>query len=169
MDHTEDYFQVRYALADRSDEEKAAFERIWEMATEREEIALKTVEAFDLAIGQLSPHFQTNIVREFMVQAGQNTPNTPIEPSRADRLLRANLILEESLELITKGLGVSVTVDTEDNYGADDCLKFENSSDFSLAIEGPFNIIETVDGAEDLRWVGVDGVYVMCGVSPIEP
>lgn len=119
---------------------------------------------------------QTETVRSFMKQAGQSIPTVVTEPTEDERLLRAKLILEEALETITKGLGVSVStmVDAIEDIPRDDDeykfdLKFENSSDFSLAIDKEFDIIETIDGAEDLRWVGVDGIYAMCGVHPTKP
>ena len=98
-------------------------------------------------------------VREFMQKAGQNTPDVPTTPSDEERYLRATLILEEALETINKGLGIEVRV----------CGNSLESSEVSLEIVSDFDMIETIDGAEDLRWVGVDGIYVMCGVDPKKP
>jgi len=106
-------------------------------------------------------HEHIHVVRDFMLGVGQHTPLCPTTPSEEERILRARLILEEALELINKGLGIDVKMGFHP--------KLVKISELDLDIARPFDMIETVDGAEDLRWVGVDGVYAICGVSPEEP
>lgn len=88
-------------------------------------------------------------VEKFMKKAGQNPPqgDSPVHTLTEDeRLLRAKLVYEEAMELINKGLGVDVI-------------------DGDFKVSRPFNMVETIDGACDLFWVGVAGVSVACNVD----
>lgn len=49
-------------------------------------------------------------VREFMQVFGQECPQKPIIPSLEIRKLRAKLIMEEALELITHGLCITMEI-----------------------------------------------------------
>ena len=51
---------------------------------------------------------EQNNVKEFMVKAGQATPDKPIIPDAATRILRVKLLLEEVLEL-AEASGVEIT------------------------------------------------------------
>ena len=101
------------------------------------------------------------VVRHFMLSVGQSAPNSPTEPTKEEKLLRAKLILEESLELL-KGLGVSVSTMVPQGEKV-------TIEDLYLSDDGTFNMVEVVDGACDLYWVGVAGVAVSCGFSLREP
>ena len=164
MSIQDDFFNLEDKL--EGTPELDALERLWDWACDSEsEVDKLRVEVHNLRIANsvcvdIEKTFQTDTVREFMKQAGQSIPRVPTEPTEDERLLRARLILEEALETITRGLGIQVSHDSQ---------ILEKSSDFFLDIENDFDMIETIDGAEDLRWVGVDGIYVMCGVDPVAP
>lgn len=93
-------------------------------------------------------------VREFCQKAGQPTPNTPTVPSLQDRKLRARLILEEALELINDGLGLSAIGLQGDSI---------EISDVEFTEIGDVDLVACADGAADLWYVGVAGVSVLCG------
>ncbi len=85
-------------------------------------------------------------VRRFMKGAGQATYGIGVIPAVEDRRRQAALIAEEAGELIG-GLGFSFEYLVEES------------------VEG-FNLVETIDGALDLRVVST-GVLVMCGLPDI--
>ena len=88
-------------------------------------------------------------VEKFMRKAGQNPPqaDSPVHTlTEEERVLRAKLVYEEAMELINKGLGVDI-------------------ADGDFKISRPFSMVETIDGACDLIWVGVAGVSVACNVD----
>jgi len=101
----------------------------------------------------------TNDVRNFMQNAGQKTPAVLTNPSKDERILRAKLILEEAMELIERGLGVEVSVN---EY-------ILNSNKLSYKTVSEPDIVEAMDGAADLMWVGVAGVAVVfgCNLEPV--
>jgi len=101
-------------------------------------------------------------VVKFMQNAGQQTPAEICKPSLDDRKLRAKLILEEAFELINRGLGLDVYLKPKDHYL--DPL----SADFDLAENGEPDIVEAMDGAADLFWVGVAGTSIVFGCQ-LEP
>lgn len=98
-------------------------------------------------------------VRNFMQQAGQKTPPELTTPSKDERILRAKLILEEAMELIERGLGIEVSMN---EYVLD-------SNKLSYNIVSEPNVVEAMDGAADLMWVGVAGVAVVfgCNLEPV--
>ncbi len=89
-------------------------------------------------------------VKTFMTKAGQTVPKELTTPSEADLKLRASLVMEEAMELVTKGLGLSVRFDGE---------KFT----FEKVAEP--DIVEAMDAAADIMWVGVTGVSVIFGAD----
>lgn len=99
-----------------------------------------------------------NNVVSFMQQAGQNTPEKITEPSKADRLLRAKLILEEAFELINDGLGVEVSM--QEYILEPQKLEYRT-------VQEP-DIVAAMDGAVDLLWVGVTGTSIIFGCD-LEP
>lgn len=95
-------------------------------------------------------------VDEFMRKAGQDVPDVPVEPSNEVKILRAKLILEEALETI-KGLGVTVSFD---GYPPD-------GHDVTYKVDGPFNLVEVVDGCCDVKVV-TTGTLSACGVADMD-
>lgn len=102
------------------------------------------------------------VIRHFMKSVGQNTPDSPTEPTREEKLLRAKLILEEAIELINSlGVSVSSMVPQGELINSTEDLYFNNDL--------MFDMVGVVDGCCDLYWVGVGGVAVSCGFSLREP
>lgn len=94
-------------------------------------------------------------VKAFMLKAKQNCPDTPVEElSKEVRILRAKLILEEALELITDGLGVTV-----EQFG--DEVQFQ---DLDFYADKDFDIVKAADGCADLSVVNV-GTLIACGLK----
>jgi predicted HAD superfamily Cof-like phosphohydrolase len=89
-------------------------------------------------------------VKTFMTKAGQNVPKEMTTPSEADLKLRASLVMEEAMELVTKGLGLSVKFDGEK---------------FSFEKVAEPDIVEAMDAAADIMWVGVTGVSIIFGAD----
>lgn len=102
------------------------------------------------------------VVRKFMQAVGQSTPDSPTEPTREEKLLRAKLIFEEAIEL-SNALGVSISamVPQGELINSTDDLYFNNDL--------MFDMVGVVDGCCDLYWVGIGGVAVSCGFSLREP
>ena len=98
-------------------------------------------------------------VRNFMQKAGQKTPTVLTNPSKDERILRAKLILEEAMELIERGLGIEVSLN---EY-------ILESSKLAYKIVSEPDVVEAMDGAADLMWVGVAGVAVVfgCNLEPV--
>ncbi len=113
-------------------------------------------------------------VREFMRFFGQDTPKKPTNISAATAKLRAQLILEEAIETITKGLGLAIYLVGRD--GREVGIHEDNLGywfgDKGLPIEfekvKEVNLKETVDGLADLAYVGDFGTAVAVGVD-LEP
>lgn len=93
-------------------------------------------------------------VELFMRLAGQATPSEPTVPDEATRLLRAKLLMEETLETIIHGLGVGV-----DYFRANGTWKF--------SIVNPPNMVEIADGVADMIVVAT-GTALACGIK-LEP
>ncbi len=98
-------------------------------------------------------------VRDFMQKAGQKTPTVLTNPSEDERILRAKLILEEAMELIERGLGIEVSLN---EY-------ILESSRLAYKVVSEPDVVEAMDGAADLMWVGVAGVAVVfgCNLEPV--
>jgi len=87
-------------------------------------------------------------VEEFMDKAEQEVPARLVQLTQKTRLLRAKLILEEAIETITKGLGVSIYTTDRDDY-----TNVESIEDLDLSIKDTYDLIELVDGCCDLKVV----------------
>ncbi len=99
-------------------------------------------------------------VVEFMKKAGQETPSALTIPSESDRILRAKLVVEETFELIEKGLGVTIS------FKQEGFLPEAISPDiFHYEVTGDADPIEALDGAADLFWVGVAGTAIIFGAD----
>jgi predicted HAD superfamily Cof-like phosphohydrolase len=98
-------------------------------------------------------------VQNFMEKAGQNPPSKITVPNKDSRILRAKLIMEEAMELIERGLGIEVSLN--------EYILESNKLTYKTVSEP--NIVEAMDGAADLMWVGVAGVAVVfgCNLEPI--
>jgi predicted HAD superfamily Cof-like phosphohydrolase len=97
---------------------------------------------------------------KLMRAAGQTIRDTPGEPSEADRILRAKLIMEEALETVV-ALGVTVRLNTP-MMGGTLSVNVHNA-EAVFEIDGNFDLIESVDGCCDLNVV-VAGTLSALGV-----
>lgn len=105
----------------------------------------------------MTPHYRR--VKLFMELAKQDTPDSIKVPDLRTRKLRAMLILEEALETIVKGLGLTVTLKsgTEKDYR----IEAEN---LDYLDNGHVNIIELADGCADLSVVNT-GTLIAFGIK----
>ena len=107
---------------------------------------------------QTSAHYDR--VVEFHKKADATINTKPTIPSLEDRLLRAKLIMEESLETI-EALGFAVWVDSNEtnhtplNMGLVDFIE-----------DGEPNLIEIADGCADITVV-TTGTLVTCGIKDL--
>ncbi len=117
---------------------------------------------------------QKNVLN-WMTSFKQNCPKNPILLAENDAKLRARIILEEALETICKGLGLTVTI-AADPYGCenlwDHCVEINEtnlkSADFSFKKVKEVDLIELADGLADLHYVGYCGTGVAAGLD-MEP
>lgn len=113
-----------------------------------------------------SEHYKK--VEKFMQLAGQDTPGKLVELDPETRVLRAKLILEEALETIEKGLGVSINYDS---YGGTFSPEFEINLELFKQLEfkanKKYDPINIIDGCCDIKVV-TTGTLVALGV-PDEP
>lgn len=103
-------------------------------------------------------------IEGFMRKAKQGLPEFPTEPDSSTRILRAKLILEESLETIWKGLGVKVYRQLDEHESIE--IK-EEGLQFAVSSDLGFDLIETIDGCMDISVV-TTGTLSACGV-PDQP
>ena len=106
---------------------------------------------------------------------GQETPSRPVVPDLKTRKLRAKLMLEECLETIRLGLGLSIMVNaraehdmkageeawlhlTNDNAKPDD-IEFDDSEGRSP------DLVQIADGCGDSDYVGPCGTALACGID----
>ena len=95
-------------------------------------------------------------IKKFMQLAGQDTPKSPVEPSKEIRVLRAKLIIEEALETV-KALGVDINIS--------EMSLLKNEDDFEYVIsEHPFDMVEVADGVADISVVSI-GTLIACGIT----
>lgn len=99
-------------------------------------------------------------VEAFMLEAGQNVPPRPTMPDEHTRLLRAKLILEETLETIA-ALGVDVRLEPDQDGNHSYPLLYDL---LEFTINNKPDFIEIVDGCADLSVVSIGtlsalGVY----------
>lgn len=115
---------------------------------------------------ETSEHYDK--VHSFMVQAGQDTPSLPIEPDADTRVLRAKLMMEETIETIYKGLGVAIYLCDGKEPGPRTTIG--NFKAFELYYDAcmPYNAVETVDGCCDVKVV-TTGTLIACGIKDEKP
>lgn len=102
--------------------------------------------------------------RRFHQVMGLTVRDVPGEPSEAERLLRAKLLFEETLETITKGLGIAMTFDVGDQTYCIEPDDEGNQIDFEIA--GSYDPVETLDGLADVKVIA-NGTAVQFGL-PME-
>ncbi len=101
-----------------------------------------------------TPHYQR--IKEFMIKAGQDTPESVTIPDEEVRILRAKLILEEALETVT-ALGVSAEI-------TDGTSILHKDSELVFRISGEPDLEEIVDGCADISVVTM-GTLIAFGVD----
>lgn len=104
------------------------------------------------------------LVKDNMRNMLQATPDVPTIPSDDVLILRAKLILEETLETIA-GLGVSVRIQTDDDEGYKMFKQIYKAANFVFNRDMPVNVFEVVDGLADLDYVGPCGTAVAFGID----
>jgi predicted HAD superfamily Cof-like phosphohydrolase len=109
---------------------------------------------------------EQNQVRHWMTAFGQECPTVPTIPSLDVRKLRAKLELEETLETIRKGLGLTIRLHIEQpSDGLRGWIYLDKMEDekFDFLECGPPNLVEIADGCEDLKVV-TEGTLIACGL-----
>jgi predicted HAD superfamily Cof-like phosphohydrolase len=110
------------------------------------------------------------LVKEWMKNFRQNTPDSIIQLDEETAKLRAALILEEAFETITKGLGLSVHIPNTNPDVAE--INEANLKEMFKTIEfykeKEVDNIELADGLADLHVVGYCGTGVAAGID-MEP
>lgn len=100
------------------------------------------------------------MTRRFHVAMGLPAHTKPVEPTEAERILRAKLLFEETMETIEKGLGVRVAVKIpRDDYYTDLCV----SANPEFEINTPYDPVETLDGLADVKVIA-NGTAVQFGL-----
>jgi predicted HAD superfamily Cof-like phosphohydrolase len=105
-------------------------------------------------------------VQDFMEFFGQKIPSLPTKLSFEESKLRANLILEEVFETITKGLGLRVFI----NEGNNDLTIHEGnlkSIEISYFKDKDTDLVELADGVGDIFYVS-EGTASAAGID-MEP
>lgn len=102
-------------------------------------------------------------IEEFMIAAKQSIPEVPTYPTEKIAKLRAMLVLEEALELIVKGLGVTLL---RDGYGEIYSLQnlLSTLKDMTPIKEDETNLLQLADGIADLEYVST-GTASACGIK----
>jgi len=105
-------------------------------------------------------------VEEFMLLAAQNVGSRPALPTQNERVLRAQLILEEALETI-EALGVEVELHVRDMANVADYLRMtlntETKKTFTALSDEDASLIDIADGCADLSVVTI-GTLSACGI-----
>jgi predicted HAD superfamily Cof-like phosphohydrolase len=113
---------------------------------------------------------ETKRVRDFMRFFGQDCPEYPTQIDQSVAVLRASLVLEETLEMITKGLGLEIIVSNQDaplfnrRVLIDEQSVTNGSVKFGFIKLKEVNLKETLDGVCDLFFVS-EGTAIACGID----
>lgn len=99
--------------------------------------------------------------------AGQDTPQAPVEPPKNIRILRAKLLMEETLETV-KALGVDICLVTSGGNDNDirnikSLIECENELNYRTGTY-PFDMVEVADGCADVSVITY-GTLVSCGIT----
>jgi len=108
-------------------------------------------------------------VKKFMEMFGQETPETPTQIDEKTAKLRASLILEETIELITKGLGLSINIVQPNEKGdGTDWVEIKDEEFVNYQIDFVKNkevdLEQVGDGVGDVMVVTV-GTSIACGID----
>lgn len=112
-------------------------------------------------------------VKKFMLAFGQKCPSRPTQLDEKTAKLRAALVLEEALELITKGLGLSINVSFNDDISNHKNININkadlknNIISFSFEKEEEVNLAELADAVGDLFVVST-GTSLAAGIDQEE-
>lgn len=98
--------------------------------------------------------------RNFHRAMGITVRDSPREPSVEERILRAKLLMEETLETIRKGLGVDVFV-----LGGITAPQYHGVEEevLTFQISRPYDPVETLDGLADVKVIA-NGTAVQFGL-----
>ena len=107
-----------------------------------------------------SSFYMTRIFHEAM---GLPVHDKPREPTVEERILRAKLLFEETMETIEKGLGIRVSTNIpRDDHYTDLCITMNPQ----FRVDGPYDPVETLDGLADVKVIA-NGTAVQFGL-PME-
>lgn len=117
-----------------------------------------------LALGLIEPidYAKTGVERayKFHEAFGMQLNDVPITPTVGERILRAKLLLEETLETIEKGLGLTLTYE----HSVGSVIKLDSKYLGLLHEEGRlYDPVETLDGLADVKVI-VNGTAVAFGL-----
>lgn len=104
-------------------------------------------------------------VRNFMVAAQQEIQDKPTVPGLDVRILRAKLLLEETIETIRDGLGLELFIE-RNTYDLHD-LTVDIAEDENWQEINSVDLIQVADGCADVKVV-TDGLALACGID-LEP
>jgi len=113
---------------------------------------------------------EQELIKNWMKDFKQETKDSPSSIDESTTKLRASLILEEALETITKGLGLSVHFPSNNPDVSE--INEMNLKEYSKTIEfykeKEIDIVEVADGLADLHVVGYCGTASAMGID-MEP
>lgn len=109
-------------------------------------------------------------VKKFMQFFNQNCPDKPTQLDEETAKLRAALILEECLEIITKGLGLSINIWDEIRQEQISISEqnIKNYFEVKFTKVKEVNLVELADGLADLDYVATSGTANAAGID-IQP
>lgn len=108
---------------------------------------------------------QRERVREFNLAFGRPVNDQPVDLSPEDRVLLGNLLIEETLEYVTKGLGLTFSLENDlGNTLPSTFTRNDNDTKWHLTPTHDLDIIECADGLGDVNviihfnswWQGID-------------
>jgi predicted HAD superfamily Cof-like phosphohydrolase len=103
-------------------------------------------------------------VKQFMQFFNQDCPEKPSQLSEANAKLRAKLILEEALETIERGLGLTVGFRSDEEGGQNTRSSDKGFETYFLKTK-EVDLVELADGLGDLHYVGYAGTGVAAGID----
>ena len=104
-------------------------------------------------------------VRRFMRLADQATPDAPTEMDADTRELRARLLLEEAIETIERGLGISLYVVCP---CCDKNILIDTRRKLWMSSMGAYDPVELLDGCCDVNVI-TTGTLIAAGLTDAEP
>ncbi len=104
---------------------------------------------------EISPHYER--VRHFMILANQRVRDVPTIPTPEERMLRAKLLLEETLETI-HALGCSVNTHDAEGHAVD-----LDIDEIVFHADLPPDLSKIADGCADVSVINI-GTMISCGI-----